>query len=241
MRWFRLYSEFAHDPKVQSMPEEMQRRLIMLYCLQADGCLGSLSDDEIALALRLDCHILSHTKSLFLEKNFICDNWKIRAWKKRQYQSDSSAERMRRHRDKMKRHNAVTVTSPSVSVSVSESLDSKDSKEEEKKKEEDNSPQETAGVSVPKRKVFVPPTDDEMRAYFISLGSDQVEAAKCYDYYVANGWRVGRNPMRDWRAAARNWRSRVYDYGGRGRQAPKVRQPLPTKFLNPDTGEYEEG
>ena len=32
-----------------------------------------------------------------------------------------------------------------------------------------------------------------------------VEAQRFWDYYESNGWRVGRNPMKDWKAAARNW------------------------------------
>lgn len=31
------------------------------------------------------------------------------------------------------------------------------------------------------------------------------EAEKFWDYYTSNGWRVGKNPMRDWKAAAANW------------------------------------
>lgn len=31
------------------------------------------------------------------------------------------------------------------------------------------------------------------------------EFEKFYDYYESNGWRVGRNKMKDWEAAARNW------------------------------------
>ena len=32
-----------------------------------------------------------------------------------------------------------------------------------------------------------------------------VDARHFYDYYEANGWRIGQNPMRDWRAALRAW------------------------------------
>ena len=28
------------------------------------------------------------------------------------------------------------------------------------------------------------------------------------DYYEANGWKVGRNPMKDWKAAVRTWEKR---------------------------------
>jgi hypothetical protein len=31
------------------------------------------------------------------------------------------------------------------------------------------------------------------------------EAAKFFNYYEANGWKQGRNPMKDWKASARNW------------------------------------
>lgn len=32
-----------------------------------------------------------------------------------------------------------------------------------------------------------------------------VEAQRYWDYYQSNGWKVGRNPMKDWKAAVRNW------------------------------------
>ena len=32
-----------------------------------------------------------------------------------------------------------------------------------------------------------------------------LEAQKFYDYYTSNGWKVGRNSMKDWHATARNW------------------------------------
>ncbi len=31
------------------------------------------------------------------------------------------------------------------------------------------------------------------------------EAKKFFNYYKANGWKVGKNPMEDWQAAAQNW------------------------------------
>lgn len=31
-------------------------------------------------------------------------------------------------------------------------------------------------------------------------------------YYESNGWRVGKNPMKDWRAAARNWNARHNEF-----------------------------
>ena len=43
--WFRMYAEFATDPKVQSMSEAMQRRLTMLLCLRCSDVLATLQED----------------------------------------------------------------------------------------------------------------------------------------------------------------------------------------------------
>lgn len=47
---------------------------------------------------------------------------------------------------------------------------------------------------------------EEVTAYFAMLGMPGGEGQRFLDYYTANGWKVGRNPMKDWRAAARNWK-----------------------------------
>jgi len=32
-----------------------------------------------------------------------------------------------------------------------------------------------------------------------------VDPDRFIDYYTSNGWRVGKNPMKDWKAAVRSW------------------------------------
>lgn len=100
--WFRLYSEFAHDPKVQMLSEAMQRRYVMLLCLKCSETLETLHETELAFQLRLDETELLETKKLFISKNFIDKNWNILNWNKRQFVSDSSTMRVRKHRDKKK-------------------------------------------------------------------------------------------------------------------------------------------
>ena len=55
-----------------------------------------------------------------------------------------------------------------------------------------------------KRKVFKKPTLDELKEYCLS-SSLSVDYQYFYDYYESNGWRVGKNPMKDWKATLRNW------------------------------------
>lgn len=106
MDWFRLYAEFATDPKVQMMPEAMQRRLVMLFCLQCSNGIETFHETEretsIAFALRISDEELAETKALFLRKGFINEDWTLCNWSKRQYASDSSTARVRRHREKQK-------------------------------------------------------------------------------------------------------------------------------------------
>jgi hypothetical protein len=35
-----------------------------------------------------------------------------------------------------------------------------------------------------------------------------VDAQRFVDFYSSKGWTVGKSPMKDWRAAVRNWASR---------------------------------
>lgn len=38
--------------------------------------------------------------------------------------------------------------------------------------------------------------------------NNSVDAARFVDYYEANGWKVGLNGMKDWKAAVRTWERR---------------------------------
>lgn len=53
-------------------------------------------------------------------------------------------------------------------------------------------------------KKFVKPTLQEVQEYCTSR-HNSVDAAKFVDYYDSVGWKVGKNPMRDWKAAVRTW------------------------------------
>jgi hypothetical protein len=100
--WFRLYSEFAHDPKIQMLSEAMQRRYVMLLCLRCSEVLETLHETEIAFQLRLSTDELDETKKLFISKNFIDEYWNLLNWDKRQFVSDSSTMRVAKHRNKKK-------------------------------------------------------------------------------------------------------------------------------------------
>jgi len=103
--WFRKYWEWMNDPKVQMMSESDQRRLDMLFCLRCSGRTNP-TDDEIVFVLRVSPEEWARSKNLFIEKGFIDEKNNLRNWDKRQYETDSSAKRVREHRQKKKTCNA---------------------------------------------------------------------------------------------------------------------------------------
>jgi hypothetical protein len=61
-----------------------------------------------------------------------------------------------------------------------------------------------------KRASFQKPSLDEVKAY-CQERKNKVDPAKFLAYYDSNGWKVGRNAMKDWRAAVRTWEGNGYD------------------------------
>ena len=41
--------------------------------------------------------------------------------------------------------------------------------------------------------------------------NNNVNAEQFYDYYESNGWKVGKNAMKDWKACVRTWERNGYD------------------------------
>lgn len=62
-----------------------------------------------------------------------------------------------------------------------------------------------------KRARFSAPTVDEVRGYAEEYAASKrldpsgFSAERFVDHYASTGWRVGKSPMRDWRATVRNW------------------------------------
>ena len=59
----------------------------------------------------------------------------------------------------------------------------------------------------PKTKPFIPPTEEEVREYCRERKST-VSASMFVSFYASKGWMVGKNRMKDWKAAVRQWEYR---------------------------------
>ena len=61
-----------------------------------------------------------------------------------------------------------------------------------------------------KRKRFEKPTLSQITQYCLERNNN-VNAEQFYDYYESNGWKVGKNSMKDWKACVRTWERNGYD------------------------------
>ena len=91
-------------------------------------------------------------------------------------------------------------------------LPSKSSYDKDKDKDKDKD------ESIARARRFTPPTLDDVLAYIRERGSD-VDPQRFLDFYASKGWMVGKNPMKDWKAAVRTWEKRE-DTGNHSNPTP---------------------
>lgn len=113
------------------------------------------------------------------------------------------ASRVRRHREKQKAlHCNADVTQ--MKQLCNGEIEIELEKEIKIEKEIDSSASTTT-----KRKRFEKPTLSEIKEYCIERNNN-VDAQHFYDYYESNGWKVGKNSMKNWQAAVRTWEKNSY-------------------------------
>ena len=82
-----------------------------------------------------------------------------------------------------------------------QTMPTKTKKEKEKENKNNNNEGEDKRARAAR---FTPPNAQEVAAFAKEHGYT-INAEQFVDFYAAKGWRVGNTPMKDWRAAVRNW------------------------------------
>ena len=88
-----------------------------------------------------------------------------------------------------------------------------------------NNEKNDKNVRTHKHKGFQKPTTKQVSDYCKERNND-VDAQTFIDHYESNGWKVGRNSMKDWRAAVRTWERN--EYGGQS-----LKEGNKIKIINP--------
>lgn len=128
-----------------------------------------------------------------------------------------SAKRVREFRAKQKEVKALhcngAVTSGNENVTLEKELE----KELEIETEEANASTCARACEDEKKpaKRFQKPTLDELIAYKQKANLALVDCEAFYDFYESKGWVIGKNPMKDWQAAMRNWERTERERGGK--------------------------
>jgi len=69
------------------------------------------------------------------------------------------------------------------------------------------------GNKPPKQTRFIPPTLEQVQNY-CNERNNNVDAERFIDHYTANGWKVGKTKMQDWKAAVRTWEKNSFSKQG---------------------------
>ena len=136
-----------------------------------------------------------------------------------------TADRKARSRTGQSQDSHVTVTGQSQDSHVTVTGQSRDSRvtllnregEGDIKEDLPNGKSKKAGA-------FTPPSVAQVAAYCQERGN-KVDPSRFVDFYASKGWMVGKNRMKDWKAAVRTWeREEAED--------ERVDEPLPFKFAH---------
>ena len=212
--WFRMYTEAIDDEKLRLLAFEDRWHYVAILCCKGSGLLDDDSDDQlrmrkIAVKLGVQLRELDEIARRLSEVGLIDqDTLQPMNWDARQFRSDSSANRVRRHRESQKkqqlnntkRGSNVTVTPPETETDTE--TDTERNKREPAKR-------------------FTPPTVEQVREYCQQRGNS-IDPQRFVDFYASKGWLVGKAKMKDWKASVRTWESKQTE----SEPAPRRRKML---------------
>lgn len=78
---------------------------------------------------------------------------------------------------------------------------------------------------------FLPPKVEEVKAYCLER-NNAVDPEQFVDFYASKGWKVGSQPMKDWKASVRTWEKRDAD-----KNKPK---PKDDRWYKPEDNDMDE-
>jgi len=210
MPWFRLHTDIIDDEKVRLLAFEDRWHFVALMCCKRAGLLdkGDAHDllrRKLSVKLGLASREFEAAVMRIAEVGLIChETFQPLAWDDRQFISDSSAERVRRHRDRVKQDCNVTVTAP----------------------ETDTEPDDKAGstASAAKKRGTRLPDDWHLATELMVWATEatgnfdyvQREIEKFKDYWKACAGAKG--VKLDWDATFRNWIRNALSRGSYGKQ-----------------------
>ena len=75
---------------------------------------------------------------------------------------------------------------------------------------------------------FAPPSLDEAKEYFKTIGLNDFEAEYFCNYHGSRGWMIGKQKMKDWKAASRTWKMNHIKYA---KESPNGATKTPRRIV----------
>ena len=224
VKWIKICTDIFDDEKMtllDAMPEHdaiivIWFKLLCMAGKQNNGGVFMLNDkiaytDEmLATIFRRPVNIVRLALNTFeqfgmieiVNNAYTIPNWeKHQSLDKMEKLKEQNRLRVAKHREKQKLLSSSEESN--VTVMLCNATD-KIRLEEDKELDKDNINNKQ------NRKRFVPPTIEEVQAYCFERNNN-VDAERFIDYYTSNGWKVGKNPMKDWKSAVRTWEKSGYN------------------------------
>lgn len=186
-----------NDPKLQDLlAEHGVAGIGIFWCVveqlyEQGGRLPHKACKSIAFALHVDCKVV---------ESVVCD-FDLFKSDSASFWSNSVIARLDRRREISDRRKA-SATSRWKQRQQEEQVQSREDANALQELSKGKEIEEGEGVKTAKR--FCPPTLEEVKAYCAEK-EYTIDAERFIDFYTSKGWFVGKNKMKDWRAAVRNW------------------------------------
>lgn len=198
------------------MPEKRRTSFILL--LEHVHTMEELTDEEFGQFIRAyAAYVENGTEPDFTDRSMRM-MWKtVKAFDEMNVQKYSSTSEARQQAGRKGAEKRWKSDSKAIDANSKNSLSVSESESESVYKEISPNGDIKKGANAPiptpetKTARFHPPDMAEVKAYFAEKGGTNAQAERFFTYYESNGWRVGKNPMKKWKAAASGWISRDRD------------------------------
>ena len=214
VKWIKISTNIFDDEKImliESLPKADSILVIWLKLLCLAGKTNNdgyfVLTDNVPYTIEMLSKIFHRKKSTvenalnvfqkFGMVEIIDEVITIPNWSKHQSLQgfDNRKEYMREYMKERRSKQNVNTCKPNKNVNSKPNVNLQD-KDKDKDKDKD---------------IFTPPTVDEVRNYCVER-NNSVDAEAFVSFYESKGWLIGKNKMKDWRAAVRTWeRSRKDD------------------------------
>lgn len=239
--WLKLYDDFFTSKRIKKLRSiaggdtyTIIYLKMQLKALKTDGYLyfdGVMSDFAEELALDIDESVedvkvtINYLMSVGLLETNDGEEYKLPFLENCIGSENASAQRVREHRAKQK------VLQCNANVTEVKQLCNAEI-DIEKDIEKDKS------------KRFTPPTIDEVRDY-CQERNNSVDPETFINFYESKGWFVGKNKMKDWKAAVRTWeknnraKGQYNDYNDLDKLEKEVREKSKNPYKDYIHGNYD--